>query len=106
MKKIKNLDFNDYFVYHDGRKYCLGSFDLFEDTVVSREQAEKEIASGKNPRVSARAGADSKLGEKYTYFDKSRNAYRVKYKGKLKQFRTLQEAINYRDILLSDEDKK
>lgn len=93
-------------IIHNGRKYCLGSFDLFEDAVVAREQAEKEIASGKNPRVSVRARADSKLGEKYIYFDKSRNAYRVKYKGKLKQFRTLQEAINYRDSLLSDEDKK
>lgn len=94
------------FIDHNGKTYRLGSFDLLEDAVVARKKAEKEIASGKNPSISARARADNKLGEKYIYFDKSRNAYRVNYKGKLKQFRTLQEAINYRDSLLLDEDKK
>lgn len=93
-------------IIHNDRTYNLGSFDLFEDAVVAREKAEKDIALDKNPSIPLRAKADNKLGERYIYFDKSRNAYRVKYEGKLKQFRTLQDAINYRDSLLLDEDKK
>lgn len=94
-------------VEHLNHRYCLGSFDTFEEAVEARELAERDIFLGKNIQIGIRARSDSLSGERYIRFAKERNRWRVKIPGKkYKQFENLADAIAYRDAMLVDDSQE
>lgn len=94
-------------VEHDKHKYCLGSFDTFEEAVEARKRAEEDIASGIAPKIKVKARSDNLSGEKYIRFAKERNRWRVEVPGeRRRQFKDLSDAISYRDSLLVDDSQE